>query len=52
MYVQAFRKAESVLGNNKQAMIADFAPDKKVILLSGSKQAQAANKVISALVPW
>ena len=30
MYVQAFRKSESILGNNKQALIADFAPDKKV----------------------
>ncbi|KAL3163266.1 Peptidyl-prolyl cis-trans isomerase, chloroplastic [Trebouxia sp. C0010 RCD-2024] len=26
---RAFRKSESILGNNKQALIADFAPDKK-----------------------
>lgn len=40
--LQAFRKSESILGNNKQTMIADFAPDKKVILLESSLQAQTA----------
>lgn len=28
--IQAVRKASSVLGNDKQKIIADFAPDKKV----------------------
>lgn len=28
--LQAFRKTESVLQNNKQTLIADFADDKKV----------------------
>lgn len=42
VYVQAFRKSESILGNNKQTLIADFAPDKKVILLQVSLQPRLA----------
>jgi hypothetical protein len=30
LILQAVRKASSVLGNDKQKIIADFAPDKKV----------------------
>ena len=33
--MQAFRKSESILGNNRQALIADFADDKKVIPAAG-----------------
>lgn len=31
-WLQAFRKAESILGNQRQAIVAEFADDKKVHL--------------------
>ena len=42
--VQAFRKSESILGNNKQTLIADFAPDKKVTLLQVHLQLRSAKR--------